>query len=402
SFGSVYKAQHYSRFGVFAGHFAIKVFLEEDRESGEREMEVISKLTQCKNIVRFEKAIPYTGPDKLFIFSMELMDCDLDRYLREHGPLSSSDIRAFGGQLFEALRCLHERGLVHRDLKPANILISTDWKRLKIGDLGSIARLRRTEKRLEYCTLNYRAPEHLFRSETWTFKVDMWSAGCVVAEVMRPPQLGPLFQGRTKADVRDAIIELLELQEPSEPYQRKFPLQAPRRELRVPAPLLPTSVARRFELAFLRSIAQQASSRATKARRLLRASSRPRIRRQNGPTHRFSALSKTFASTAVAPFVNLNTPITRASWPPQRALLRAQLAQLRAQLAVRDRQLDRLKLQLQLRISSRSSSRRSELSSRSSSPSPPRLKAVALRALMFSLLKWLAAPPPVALAGSCS
>ena len=148
SFGSVYKAQHYSRFGVFAGHFAIKVFLEEDRESGEREMEVISKLTQCKNIVRFEKAIPYTGPDKLFIFSMELMDCDLDRYLREHGPLSSSDIRAFGGQLFEALRCLHERGLVHRDLKPANILISTDGKRLKIGDLGSIARLRRTEKRL--------------------------------------------------------------------------------------------------------------------------------------------------------------------------------------------------------------------------------------------------------------
>jgi hypothetical protein len=44
----------------------------------------------------------------------------------------------------------------------------------------------------------------------------MWSAGCVVAEVMRPPQLGPLFQGRTKADVRDAIIELLGMPSPEE------------------------------------------------------------------------------------------------------------------------------------------------------------------------------------------
>lgn len=87
-------------------------------------------------------------------------------------------------QLFKGLGYLKSLGICHRDIKPANIVIDPFSKALKIIDFGSAKVLKNGEKNNPLvCTLPYRAPELLMDSTTYTFSIDMWAAGCVLAEM---------------------------------------------------------------------------------------------------------------------------------------------------------------------------------------------------------------------------
>lgn len=114
---------------------------------------------------------------------LEYMDSNLRRYLHHRGVLHSDLLRSYAYQLLCGVYYLHTRGVIHRDIRPEHMLINRVGL-CKLCDFASSVlyshRLSKFEG--EVTTLWYRAPELLIE-ETHDFAVDLWSCGCVIAEM---------------------------------------------------------------------------------------------------------------------------------------------------------------------------------------------------------------------------
>ncbi|KAF2446297.1 glycogen synthase kinase-like protein-3 beta [Karstenula rhodostoma CBS 690.94] len=110
-------------------------------------------------------------------------------------------------QLFRSLAYIHSQGICHRDIKPQNLLLDPSTGVLKLCDFGSAKILVENEPNVSYiCSRYYRAPELIFGATNYTTKIDVWSTGCVMAELM----LGqPLFPGESGIDQLVEIIKVL-------------------------------------------------------------------------------------------------------------------------------------------------------------------------------------------------
>lgn len=102
---------------------------------------------------------------------------------------------------------MHAVGICHRDIKPQNLLVDSRSAVLKLCDFGSAKALQPGEPSVAYiCSRYYRAPELIFGATDYTTAIDIWSAGCVAAELL----LGhPLFPGDTGVDQLVEIIKVL-------------------------------------------------------------------------------------------------------------------------------------------------------------------------------------------------
>lgn len=106
-------------------------------------------------------------------------------------------IKCFMQQLLAGLLHCHSRGVLHRDIKGSNLLINNDGV-LKIGDFGLATFFKPGQKQpltSRVVTLWYRAPELLLGSTDYGVAVDMWSVGCIVAELFAGK---PIMPGRTE------------------------------------------------------------------------------------------------------------------------------------------------------------------------------------------------------------
>jgi cyclin-dependent kinase 12/13 len=101
-------------------------------------------------------------------------------------------------QVLDGLAHLHEKAIIHRDIKGGNILMSKDGI-IKLADFG-LARTFFPGQNYNYTpkvvTLWYRAPELLLGMRNYTGAIDMWSVGCLFAELMTGK---PIFPAKDEA-----------------------------------------------------------------------------------------------------------------------------------------------------------------------------------------------------------
>uniref|UniRef100_A0A6U5YFD2 Protein kinase domain-containing protein n=1 Tax=Guillardia theta TaxID=55529 RepID=A0A6U5YFD2_GUITH len=209
SFGLVVAAKD----AVAGKRVAIKKIKDavEDEQDGKRLLRELKLLRYCRGHENFIiiKDIILSPPGKDFkdiYIVTDLMDTDLHRIVRSPQPLSDDHVRYFIYQVLRGLKYIHSAHVMHRDLKPNNLLVNANCD-LKICDLG-LARLSDGDESLMTCyvvTRWYRAPELLLGNKQYTDAIDMWSVGCVLAELLGRK---PLFQGKDYVEMLQLIIGL--------------------------------------------------------------------------------------------------------------------------------------------------------------------------------------------------
>ncbi|KAF4572537.1 negative regulator of the PHO system [Pleurotus pulmonarius] len=187
-----------------------------------REISLMKELKHV-NIVRLYDVI-HTETKLTLIF--EYADQDLKKYMDQHGDRGALDpntVRSFMFQLLKGTAFCHENQVLHRDLKPQNLLINRKGE-LKLGDFG-LARAFGVPVNTfsnEVVTLWYRAPDVLLGSRTYSTSIDVWSCGCIFAEMISGT---PLFRGR---DNQDQLLHIMRvIGTPSEATLRKIAQDSP-------------------------------------------------------------------------------------------------------------------------------------------------------------------------------
>jgi len=126
----------------------------------------------------------------------------LSSFLKKRKP-STRMVKTMFYQLCLALEHIHSKNICHRDLTPNNVLISSKGE-LKMADFGSAKVLDADHVSMSYiCSRYYRAPELLMGSTNYSTKIDIWSAGCILAEMLMGK---PIFAG---VDTQDQFVKIV-------------------------------------------------------------------------------------------------------------------------------------------------------------------------------------------------
>ncbi|PWA63009.1 Protein kinase, catalytic domain-containing protein [Artemisia annua] len=139
---------------------------------------------------------------------MEYIDHELKSYMeRLDEPFGQSEVKCLMYQLLNGLSYLHDNYVIHRDLKTSNLLLN-DKGELKICDFGMSRHYAEPIKPYTslVVTLWYRAPELLLGMKHYTTAIDMWSVGCIMAELLSKK---PLFDGSKELEQINKIFSTL-------------------------------------------------------------------------------------------------------------------------------------------------------------------------------------------------
>ncbi|PVV01898.1 hypothetical protein BB560_003663, partial [Smittium megazygosporum] len=207
SFGVVFQTELYpSREKI-----AIKKVLQ-DKRFKNRELSVMRTLFH-RNIVELKYFFySQVEKDELYLnlvleYIPETVYRVTRQYTKAKQPIPSLYIKLFMYQLFRSLNYIHSLGICHRDIKPQNLLVNSSTGVLKLCDFGSAKILIQGEPNISYiCSRYYRAPELIFGATNYTGRIDIWSSGCVMAELML---CMPFFPGESGIDQLVEIIKVL-------------------------------------------------------------------------------------------------------------------------------------------------------------------------------------------------
>ena len=205
TYGVVYKARN----KITKEIVALKRIRLESEEEGVpstaiREISLLKELHH-PNVVELKDVI---HSDKKLTLVFEFIDFDMKKYMEANkGRITVQTIKSLMFQLLAGVAYCHQRRVLHRDLKPQNLFISKDLK-LKLGDFG-LARAFGIPVRSfthEVVTLWYRAPDVLLGNRKYSTPVDIWSCGCIFAELVAGK---PLFPGNNEQDELTRIFKFL-------------------------------------------------------------------------------------------------------------------------------------------------------------------------------------------------
>lgn len=160
-----------------------------------REIKLMKKLYH-ENVIRIVDLIPPPPNQEEFediYIVQDLMETDLHRIIYSKQSLSIDHVQYFVYQILRGLKYIHSANVLHRDLKPSNLLVNANCD-LKICDFG-LARGVEDEQSgalTEYVVTRwYRAPEIMLACHEYTKAIDVWSVGCIFAELLARQALFP-------------------------------------------------------------------------------------------------------------------------------------------------------------------------------------------------------------------
>ncbi|PKA52772.1 Cell division control protein 2 like A [Apostasia shenzhenica] len=207
TYGVVYKA----RDRVTNETIALKKIRLEQEDEGVpstaiREISLLKEM-QHHNIVRLQDVV---HSEKRIYLVFEYLDLDLKKHMDTCPELGKNPrlVKMYLHQILRGIAYCHSHRVLHRDLKPQNLLIDRRTNALKLADFG-LARAFGIPVRTfthEVVTLWYRAPEILLGSRHYSTPVDVWSVGCIFAEMVNQR---PLFPGDSEIDELFKIFRIL-------------------------------------------------------------------------------------------------------------------------------------------------------------------------------------------------
>ncbi|TEB36122.1 Pkinase-domain-containing protein [Coprinellus micaceus] len=169
---------------------AIKKVLQ-DKRFKNRELQIM-RLVSHPNVVDL-KAFFYSNGEKkdevylnlVLEYVPETVYRASRHYAKLKQPMPMLQIKLYMYQLLRSLAYIHSVGICHRDIKPQNLLLNPATGVLKLCDFGSAKILVAGEPNVSYiCSRYYRAPELIFGATNYTTNIDIWSTGCVMAELI--------------------------------------------------------------------------------------------------------------------------------------------------------------------------------------------------------------------------
>ncbi|RVX01585.1 Glycogen synthase kinase-3-like MsK-3 [Vitis vinifera] len=198
---------------------AIKKVLQDKRYKN-RELQTM-RLLDHPNVVSLKHCFfSTTEKEELYLnLVLEYVPETVHRVIKHYNKMNQRMpmiyVKLYTYQICRALAYIHGGiGVCHRDIKPQNLLVNPHTHQLKLCDFGSAKVLVKGELNISYiCSRYYRAPELIFGATEYTTAIDIWSAGCVLAELL----LGqPLFPGESGVDQLVEIIKIFHKRMPPE------------------------------------------------------------------------------------------------------------------------------------------------------------------------------------------
>ncbi|XP_042419869.1 probable serine/threonine-protein kinase At1g54610 isoform X2 [Zingiber officinale] len=186
-----------------------------------REITVLRRLDH-PNVVRLE-GIAISRVSSALYLVFEYMEHDLAGLAAAPGVhFTEPQVKCYMKQLLSGLEHCHSRGVLHRDIKGSNLLLDNEGT-LKIADFGLASTFdpsRKARMTSRVVTLWYRAPELILGATNYGVGIDLWSAGCILAELFMGK---PVLPGRTEVEQLHRIFKLCG--SPSEKYWKKSKLR---------------------------------------------------------------------------------------------------------------------------------------------------------------------------------
>uniref|UniRef100_A0ACD5WYJ1 Uncharacterized protein n=1 Tax=Avena sativa TaxID=4498 RepID=A0ACD5WYJ1_AVESA len=176
TFGAVYRMRH----RVTGKTVAIKFLSPPDDPK---------ELPDVDELLREARFLETCSSGNPYVVGFEGLTFLWDR--RRGAPLPESTVRAFMWKLLSGTKMMHHRRVVHRDIKPDNILVGQGGDLVKICDLGLAISMSELPPYNQAGTASYIAPEMLLGKPDYDGRVDTWSLGCVMAEMLTGKMLFP-------------------------------------------------------------------------------------------------------------------------------------------------------------------------------------------------------------------
>ncbi len=154
----------------------------------EREARILQE-ARSESVIQLFSTMWQPGGRLVLVFPFVPMDLET---LMQSSPPDQNNVKDIARDLFRGLSHIHSLQIIHRDVKPSNILLRSRAGPAYLADFGIAwspndpASEPAQEKITDVGTTSYRPPELLFGYTAYDTSLDLWAAGCTVAEMVRP------------------------------------------------------------------------------------------------------------------------------------------------------------------------------------------------------------------------